>query len=48
MRSTAAVWEMLAFVKLRAVGGDIDLAGDVEHKTRSIIHERALTVGAKS
>ena len=41
MRETAAVWEMLAFVKLRAVGGDIELAESVERKTRNIIHERA-------
>jgi len=44
MRDTAAVWEMLAFVKLRAVGGDDSLARNVESETRRIIHERALTV----
>ncbi len=44
MRDTAAVWEMLAFVKLRAVGGDDSLAKNVETETRRIIHERALTV----
>jgi [glutamine synthetase] adenylyltransferase / [glutamine synthetase]-adenylyl-L-tyrosine phosphorylase len=41
MRETAAIWEMLAFVKLRAVGGDIGLGGSLESETRSIIHERA-------
>lgn len=44
MRDTAAVWEMLAFVKLRAVGGDMSLAANVESETRRIIHERALSV----
>lgn len=44
MRDTAVVWEMLAFVKLRAVGGDESLAKNVERETRRIIHERSLTV----
>ena len=44
IRDTAAVWEMLAFVKLRAVGGDVSLAANIESETRRIIHERALTV----
>ena len=42
MRETAAVWEMLAFVKLRSVGGDSGLGSGVESSTRRIIHERAL------
>jgi glutamine synthetase adenylyltransferase len=37
----AAIWEMLAFVKLRAVGGDMELGTRVENQTRSTIHERA-------
>lgn len=41
MVETAAIWEMLAFVKLRAVGGDLDLARKLETETRRIIHERA-------
>lgn len=41
MRETAAIWEMLAFVKLRAVGGDLGLAEQVETEVRRIIHERA-------
>ncbi len=40
-RSNAAIWEMLAFVKLRAVGGDTELAASIENETRGIIHERA-------
>ncbi len=44
MQETAAVWEMLAFIKLRAVGGDLSLGQTVENETRRVIHERALTV----
>jgi glutamate-ammonia-ligase adenylyltransferase len=42
MRENAAIWEMLAFVKLRAVGGDREMGSDVESKTRETIHGRAL------
>jgi [glutamine synthetase] adenylyltransferase / [glutamine synthetase]-adenylyl-L-tyrosine phosphorylase len=42
MRETAEIWELLAFVKLRAVGGDIEFATEIENETRRIIHERAL------
>ncbi len=41
MLETAAIWELLAFVKLRAVGGDIAFALGVEAETRHTIHERA-------
>lgn len=44
MGDTAAVWEMLAFVKLRMVGGDPSLGNNVESETRRLIHERALAV----
>ncbi|MFM9905046.1 MAG: hypothetical protein ACKVQJ_10805 [Pyrinomonadaceae bacterium] len=44
MRETAAVWEMLAFVKLRAVGGDKVLGKDIESETRRIIHKRAASI----
>lgn len=44
MRKTAAAWEMLAFVKLRAVGGDIKLAKKIEVETRRIIHERSTQI----
>ncbi|CAN5368001.1 hypothetical protein BH20ACI2_BH20ACI2_22090 [soil metagenome] len=40
-RDTAEIWEMLAFVKLRAVGGVLALGLAVEDQTRSIIHQRA-------
>jgi glutamate-ammonia-ligase adenylyltransferase len=41
IRETAEIWEMLAFVKLRVVGGDIDLGQRVERETRLVIHQRA-------
>jgi glutamate-ammonia-ligase adenylyltransferase len=41
IRETAEIWEMLAFVKLRVVGGDIDLGQRVESETRLVIHQRA-------
>lgn len=42
MTETAAIWEMLAFVKLRAVGGDASIGFTVENETRRVIHARAL------
>lgn len=46
MSETAVVWEMLAFVKLRAVGGDVSLAEKVETDTRRVIHDRAAAIDA--
>lgn len=43
MRETAVVWEMLAFVKLRAVGGDVGFGRKVEAETRQTIHDRAVS-----
>ncbi len=42
--NTAAIWEMLAFVKLRAAGGDLNLGKPVEQNARKIIHRRALEI----
>ena len=44
MSETAAIWEMLAFVKLRYVGGDWSIGFNVENETRRMIHKRAATV----
>lgn len=44
LQNTAAVWEMLAFVKLRAAGGDMVLGDRIERDARRIIHERALSI----
>ncbi|MEP7149712.1 MAG: hypothetical protein ABI857_12610, partial [Acidobacteriota bacterium] len=41
MRDTAAIWEWLAYVKIRAVGGEVELARKVEQEVRGIIHSRA-------
>ncbi|MEO6051941.1 MAG: hypothetical protein ABIP78_11495, partial [Pyrinomonadaceae bacterium] len=41
MDENAAIWEMLAFVKLRHVGGDPSLGFNIEKENRRIIHERA-------
>lgn len=41
MSDPSAIWELLAFVKLRGVGGDIALAQSVEFEIRNIIHSKA-------
>ena len=38
----SAIWELLAYVKLRAVGGDLGLGEYVETEARKIIHQKAL------
>jgi glutamate-ammonia-ligase adenylyltransferase len=44
MLESAAIWEWLAYVKTRAVGGDLSLAENVENELREIIHRRAASV----
>lgn len=41
LENRAAVWEWLAYVKLRAAAGDADLVETVENKARQIIHQKA-------
>lgn len=41
LETRAAIWEWLAYVKLRAVGGKADLASKIEKKARRIIHQNA-------
>lgn len=41
LQNRAAIWEWLAYVKLRAVGGDLSLAKMVESEARKIIHRNA-------
>jgi len=41
LENRAVIWEWLAYVKLRAVGGDSDLAEFVENNARKIIHQNA-------
>ncbi|MGI8470121.1 MAG: hypothetical protein ACR2N3_16900 [Pyrinomonadaceae bacterium] len=44
LETRAAIWEWLAYVKLRGVAGDLNLAAEVETRARKIIHENALRV----
>lgn len=41
LETRAAIWEWLAYVKLRGVAGDSDLAEKAEANARKIIHEKA-------
>ena len=41
MRQRSAVWEWLAYVKLRAVAGDLELGRMIETHARHAIHEKA-------
>lgn len=47
LKTRAAVWEWLAYVKIRAVGGNRELGERVEYEARRIIHENARNVGIK-
>ena len=44
LRQRAAVWEWLAYVKLRAVAGDLELGRSIESTARQIIHGAATQV----
>jgi glutamine synthetase adenylyltransferase len=44
MRDSAAIWELLAYVKIRGVAGDLEQARRVETDLRRVIHERAAGV----
>jgi glutamate-ammonia-ligase adenylyltransferase len=41
LETRSAMWEWLAYVKLRGVAGNMDLAKDIETNARKIIHEKA-------
>jgi glutamate-ammonia-ligase adenylyltransferase len=43
-RQHSAIWEWLAYVKLRAVAGDLELGRMIETHARHAIHERARSV----
>ncbi|MGH9948168.1 MAG: DUF294 nucleotidyltransferase-like domain-containing protein [Pyrinomonadaceae bacterium] len=47
-RSSAEVWELLAFVKMRPVGGDMELGKRMETELREIIFGRASRTEPKS
>ncbi len=42
LETRAAIWEWLAYVKLRGVAGDLELANETESAARKIIHANAL------
>lgn len=46
LRARAVEWEWLAYVKLRAAAGDVELGQRVEREARRIIHEKARTSAA--
>jgi glutamate-ammonia-ligase adenylyltransferase len=47
LQTRAAIWEWLAYVKIRGAAGDIDLASETEEKARKIIHENAVELQKK-
>jgi glutamate-ammonia-ligase adenylyltransferase len=48
LKERAVAWEWLAYVKLRAASGDLELGAAVESEARRIIHEAALDAGAET
>ena len=44
VRQRSAIWEWLAYVKLRAVAGDLELGKMIETHARHAIHEKARAV----
>lgn len=44
MKNRAAIWELMAYVKLRGVGGKFAFAREVEYEIRGIVHDRARKV----
>jgi glutamate-ammonia-ligase adenylyltransferase len=47
MRTRTNIWEWLAYVKLRAVGGDLELGRAAERAARDAIHEAARAADAE-
>ena len=47
LKQRAVPWEWLAYVKLRAVAGDLELGRAVETEARQIIHESARTIDGR-
>ncbi|HEX3282873.1 MAG TPA: hypothetical protein VHR36_16670 [Pyrinomonadaceae bacterium] len=44
LKQRSAVWEWLAYVKLRAVAGDLELGRMIETHARHAVHERAVAM----
>jgi glutamate-ammonia-ligase adenylyltransferase len=47
LKNRSVIWEWLAYVKLRGVAGDLDLANSTEQQARKIIHENARQADVK-
>ncbi|MDT7541389.1 MAG: [glutamine synthetase] adenylyltransferase / [glutamine synthetase]-adenylyl-L-tyrosine [Acidobacteriota bacterium] len=47
LRTRTQAWEWLAYVKLRAVAGDLELGRAIEQRARRAIHEAALKCGGE-
>jgi glutamate-ammonia-ligase adenylyltransferase len=47
IRQRSAIWEWLAYVKLRAVAGDLELGKMIETHARHAIHEKARLIDAE-
>jgi glutamate-ammonia-ligase adenylyltransferase len=47
LETRSAIWEWLAYVKLRGVAGDLELAKSTEFEARKIIHHNALKTSKK-
>jgi glutamate-ammonia-ligase adenylyltransferase len=47
VRQRSAIWEWLAYVKLRAVAGDLELGRMIETHARHALHERARQIDAE-
>ncbi len=47
LQTRAAMWEWLAYVKLRGVAGDLELAKSTEHEAKAIIHEKARSANSE-
>lgn len=47
LQTRAAMWEWLAYVKLRGAAGDLTLAAETEFAARAIIHRNALEYAAR-
>ncbi|HXL79632.1 MAG TPA: hypothetical protein VN951_02055 [Pyrinomonadaceae bacterium] len=46
LKQRSAVWEWLAYVKLRAVAGDLELGKMIETHARHAVHEKAVAMDA--
>ena len=46
LKERAVEWEWLAYVKLRAAAGDLELGTGIEREARKVVHEAAQSAGA--